>query len=219
MTPIDVTPSKSEILLRLSIAAHSPDPRDADAQLRLRKGFDAIMAAVRKIDGVPAADIDEFIRDARAGAGVEALTVPAVLFATALPDEDWLAAMVGSGMFEGASQCTAKPAHHPKFVAAMERLKELQDQHGEAVMDLPENNELWAQAFKHAPPAFMQAAHEVAAELNLLPETQFVNDAGEPVYSVEQIADKFGMPVEEVEKKVHELLGDHLPVGNVHRVQ
>ena len=36
MTPIDSTPSKSEILLMLAIAAHIPDPFDAEAQASLR---------------------------------------------------------------------------------------------------------------------------------------------------------------------------------------
>lgn len=217
MTPIDDTPSKSEILLELAIAAHIPDPSDADTQASLRNAFEAIISAVRKLDGIPAADIDQFVQDARTGAGADVLMAPAIRFATALPDEDYHAAVVNSGVLGVIS--AAKPAHHPKFVEAMERLKELQDRHGEAVMELPENEQLWAQVFEYAPPEFMQAVHDVATEMDLLPQTKYVNDAGEPLYSAEQIAEKFGIPVEQVERDIREKLGNHLPVGNVHLVQ
>lgn len=63
MTPIDRTPSKSEILLQLAIAAYMPNPQNAAAQLSLRKGFEAIISAVRKLESIPAADIDQFVRD------------------------------------------------------------------------------------------------------------------------------------------------------------
>lgn len=55
--------------------------------------------------------------------------------------------------------------------------------------------------------------------MGLLPETKYVNDAGEPMYSADQIAEKLGMPVEQVEKDIREKFGDSLPVGNVHLVQ
>ena len=220
MTPIDSTPSKSEILLMLAIAAHIPDPFDAEAQASLRNGFEAIISAVRKVEGIPAADIDQFVQDARSGAGADVLMVPAVLFSTALPDEDYYAAMVGSGMFDGMTEkAPIQRTYHPKFEQAMERLKELTDQHGEAAMELPECDALWAQAFEYAPPLFMQAARDVAKELDLIPETKYVNDAGKPMYSAEQIAEKLGIPVEQVEKDIREKFGDHLPVGNVHLVQ
>lgn len=221
MTPIDATPSKSEILLKLSIAAHAPDTTGAEAQMRLRKGFDALMAAVRKVDGIPAADIDQFIRDAQSGAGVEALLVPAVLFATSLPDEDYFAAMVDSGMFDGMTNPEpSRPPSHPKFIEAMERIGELHEEHGpEAAGELPECKALWEQALEFSPPDFMQVACAVASEMGLLPETKYVNDAGEPMYSADQIAEKLGMPVEQVEKDIREKFGDSLPVGNVHLVQ
>lgn len=225
MTPIDTTPSKSEILLKLSIAAHAPDPLDADAKMRLRKGFDALMDAVRKVDGIPAADIDQFIQDARAGAGADVLMVPAVLFATALPDQDYYAAMVGSGMFAGMTDqvppLQINLARNPKFVSAMKRIEQLHEQHGPAAAEeLPECKDLWLQVFDSAPPEFMQILSDTAKEFDLLPETKFVNDAGEPVFSAQQVADKLGIPVEQVEKDIREKFGDRLvPPGNVHLVQ
>lgn len=221
MTPIDATPNKSEILLKLSIAAHALDTPGAEAQMRLRKGFDALMAAVRKVDGIPAADIDQFIRDAQSGAGVEALLVPAVLFATSLPDEDYFAAMVDSGMFDGMTNPEpSRPPSHPKFIKAMERIGELHEEHGpEAAEELPECKALWEQALEFSPPEFMQVAGAVASEMGLLPEAKFVNEAGEPVYSAEQIAEKLGMPVAEVENEMRERFADKLEIGNVYPVQ
>jgi len=224
MTPIDTTPSKSEILLMLAIAAHIPDPFDAEAQASLRNGFEAIISAVRKVEGIPAADIDQFVQDARAGAGADVLMVPAVLFSTALPDEDYYAAMAGSGMFAGMTDqvppLQINLARNPKFVRAMERIEQLHEQHGPAAAEeLPECKDLWVQVFDSAPPEFMQILRDTAKEFDLLPDTKYVNDAGEPMYSADQIAEKFGMPVEQVEKDIREKFGDSLPVGNVHLVQ
>lgn len=214
------TPSKSEVLLKLAIAAHIPQALDPGAQRRIRSGFKAIIAAVRKIDGVPATDIDQFIQDVQKGASSDALMAPAVLLATSLPDEDYYAALMWSGMFEGmVEKPPAKATYHPKFEQAMVRIKELQDQHGEEAMKLPECDVLWAVVFEFAPPQFMQVVRDTAEELGLLPETKYVDDAGEPMYSAEQIAEKLGIPVEQVEQDIREKIGCIPVVGNVHLVQ
>lgn len=221
MTPIEAPPNKSEILLKLAIAAHAPGTQDAEIQMCLRKGFDALMAAVRKVDGIPDADIDQFIRDAQSGAGVDALLVPAVLFATLLPDEDYFAAMVDSGMFDGMTNPEpSRPPSHAKFIEAMDRISELHEEHGpEAAKKLPECKALWKQIFEYAPPEFMELMREGAKEFGLLPETKYVNDAGEPVYSAEQIAEKLGVPVEQVLEDIIEHMGELPVVGNIHLVQ
>lgn len=113
----------------------------------------------------------------------------------------------------------SKPTYHPKFEQAMVKLAELQELHGEEAMNHPEFDALWATVFEFAPPQFMQAARDTAAELGLLPETRYVDDAGEPVYSAEQIAEKFGIPLEQMEQDILERIGDLPVVGNVHLVQ
>jgi len=60
-----------------------------------------------------------------------------------------------------------------------------------------------------------------AKELDLLPETKFVDDNGRPLYTSVQIATKLGMSVEDVEKDIRENLGEKLearPVGRIHQV-
>jgi hypothetical protein len=114
----------------------------------------------------------------------------------------------------------AQPFRHPKFVEAMNRVMELDSLHGpEAASKLPEHKALWRQIFEYAPPEFMELMREGAKEFGLLPETKYVNEAGEPVYSAEQIAEKLGVPVEQVLADILEHMGELPVVSKIHLIQ
>ena len=66
--------------------------------------------------------------------------------------------------------------------------------------DTPEHTEL-----------FMQATDE------FLPQATHVNEQGQPMYSVEQIAQHFGKPVEQVQEDVQRLIDDgHMDASSLH---
>lgn len=218
----DTTPiTKGEVLLQLALGYHESNPSIPDAQERIRKGFKAIIAALRKLDFVPVADIDEFVKSVKAGDSADELLMPATLFASMLSNEQFYGALRESEMLDGMEiQEKARNKHHPKFDQAMARIAALHDLHGsEAAEALPEARALWDQAFEFAPPEFRKAAHDMAVKLDLLPETRYVNDDGEPVYSVEQIAEKLGIPVKQAQEDLREKFGDQVQVGNFHLVQ
>lgn len=222
--PEAATHTTAELLLHLPLAYSEPgNAAFPDAQARIRKGFDAVIAALRRQPGIPAADIAALVDAAAAGARFDEIAAPVAGLTSKLPDEEFFNALRESGMLDGLDlrerPAPALPPHHPKFVEAMERLNELQELHGDAVVQMPENRQLWDQAVRHAPPLFLQAIREVAAEMKMLPETKFVDASGQPVYSAEQIADMLGMPVNEVLNDIAELFGDRLPERDVFPVQ
>lgn len=117
-----------------------------------------------------------------------------------------------------------KPEHlaqlkHMKYMEAGKALQDFRAKHPKNYRDLPEGIALFNEFLEHAPPEVLQAFEAKAKELDLLPETKYVNDAGEPVYPTEQIAEKFGIPVEQVENEIREKFSNRLEVGNVHQVQ
>lgn len=118
-----------------------------------------------------------------------------------------------------------KPEHlaqlkHMKFMAAGKALQDFRAKHPEDYRQHPEGIALFNEFLEHAPPEVLQAFEAKAKELDLLPKTRYVDDVGEPVCSAEQIAEKLGIPVEQVEKELHEQFADRLvPSAIVHPVQ
>ncbi|WP_353233341.1 hypothetical protein [Diaphorobacter ruginosibacter] len=108
---------------------------------------------------------------------------------------------------------------HEKFMAAAKALLDHREKHPKDYRHRPEGAALFLEFLNHAPPEVLKEFHDKAVECDFMPETKFVNDAGEPVYSAEQIAEKFGVPVEQVEKDLSRLFGEQLENSNVHRVQ
>lgn len=108
---------------------------------------------------------------------------------------------------------------HMKFLAAGHALQEFRAKHGPGYRQSPESIPLFEAMMKYAPPEVHQKFLAKAKELDLVPETKFVNDAGEAVFSAEQIAEKLGMPVAEVEKHMRERFADKIETGNVHSIQ
>lgn len=108
---------------------------------------------------------------------------------------------------------------HMKFIAAGHALQEFRAKHGPGYRQLPESIPLFEEMLKHAPPEVHEKFAAKAKELGLVPEAKFVNDAGEPVFSAEQLAKQLGMPVAEVEKQLRERFADKVETGPVHPLQ
>lgn len=108
---------------------------------------------------------------------------------------------------------------HVKFMAAGHALQAFRSQHGPGYRKSPESIPLFEEMLKHAPPEVHEKFLAKAKELDLIPEAKFVNEAGEAVLSVEQIAEKLGMPVAEVEKQLRERFADKVETGPVHPLQ
>lgn len=144
--------------------------------------------------------------------------------------DDCFVVYVGMGDVEYAQKLITRPMtltrpehlaqlKHMKFMAAGKALQDFREKHGAVYRHMPESIPLFNELLEHAPPEVVKAFNDKAKELNLIPETKFVNDAGEPVYSAEQIAETLGVPVEQVEKDIREKFGHRLEAGNVHQVQ
>lgn len=144
--------------------------------------------------------------------------------------DDCFVIHVGNNSVEYTQQLVKRPLllkrpehleqlRHLKFVAAGHALQAFRAKHGPGYRKSPESIPLFEEMLKHAPPEVHQMFLEKAKEMNLMPETKFVNDAGEPLVSAEQIAEKLGMPVADVEKEMRERFADKLETGNVHPLQ
>lgn len=211
---------KSEVILVMAFTAYRPGAIDAEAQALIRRAFEAIIDELRRIDAIPSQDIDKFVADAKSGADMDQLMIPAVLFANMLPDIDYFAALVGAGLGdEEDSTSLTNLTEHSRFMEAGSALVSLRQQHGDEALDTPEAQALFMQLMEDAPPEFMKVIHDEAQALDLLPEAKYVNAAGETVYSAGQLAEKLGIPQEQVESDLKRLFGDRLPVGTVHLLQ
>ena len=211
---------KSEVILVIAFTAYRPGAIDAEAQKLIRRAFEAIIDELRRIDAIRTQDIDQFVADAKSGADMDKLMIPAVLFASMLPDIDYFAALVGAGLGdEEDSTSLASLAEHSRFMEAGSALVSLRQQHGDEGLDTPEAQALFMQLMEDAPPEFMKVIHDEARALDLLPDVKYVNDSGEPVYTAMQLAEKLGIPLEKVEGDLERFFGDRLPVGTVHPLQ
>lgn len=224
MTLSPTPPSKTELLMHLALGCHEANPAIPDSKQRMRKGLNAIVAELQKLDFVPKADIADFVNLVDQQGAFEQLLVPVALFATVLPDEVFYSCLSDCGMFDGMPEQTPfeppLPPHHPKFEAAMTRLKQLMDEHGEASMKLPEADALWADVWTYGPDSFKEAARQLAHESGLVPPVELVNDQGEPVFTAEQVAKQLGVPVEQIIADIESRpdFEKYLYTGPVHKV-
>lgn len=107
-----------------------------------------------------------------------------------------------------------------KFMAAGLALQAFRNKYPDTYREMSkESAPLFQELMKHAPPEMLEEFRKKAKDLDLLPETKFVDDVGQPVYSVQQIAEKLGMPVELVEREVQQRFGAQLETGQVHQIQ
>ena len=97
---------------------------------------------------------------------------------------------------------------HARFFELLKQLNSLDE-------DAPEHTELFMQAMRCAPKQYMDAAMQAAEEF--LPQATHVNEQGQPMYSVEQIAQHFGKTVEQVQNDVQRLIDDgHMDASSLH---
>lgn len=97
---------------------------------------------------------------------------------------------------------------HPRF---FELLALLRDK-GEAAAHDPACNDLFLELHRTAPPKFRAFAKEIMRDA--LPKASHVNEAGEPAFSVEEIAEAFGKTPEEVAADLARLMADGLMDGD-----
>lgn len=108
---------------------------------------------------------------------------------------------------------------HLKFIAAGKALQEFRAQHPNDYRQHPDSIPLFQEFLDHAPPEVLAAFDAKAKAMNLMPEARHVNDAGEPVFSTEDIAEKFGISVEQVERDLREKFGAEPETGPIHPLQ
>lgn len=100
---------------------------------------------------------------------------------------------------------------YPQFFEVMHQIGEAVDLYGrEVVRSAPEHRELFARAFETAPPRYRAEAEKILAPC--IPKATHVNDDGEPVYSLEQLASHLNVPVDEV----REIADAHLDSDQVY---
>ena len=88
---------------------------------------------------------------------------------------------------------------HARFFELLKQLNSMD-------ADTPEHTELFMQAMRCAPKQYMDAAAEIAADF--MPQATHVNEQGQPVYSVQEIAQHFGKTEEEVQDDMQRLIED-----------
>lgn len=99
----------------------------------------------------------------------------------------------------------------------------------DAERESPEGRVLFGELIIHAPPEYKKIIDEVAKEMNLMPDRPHgYDDDGNPLYSLEQIADSLGVAPGDVEASIREFADAretmglpplNLYAGKVHRVQ
>lgn len=190
-----VQPSKAEIVFLLATTAYRMTVGEADGatfQACIRKAFEGLVEELRKIEGVPAVDIDRFVADAQANVEVPRMLVPAELFAELLPDAVFQAALIDAGVFE------APEPLHPKFLEAGEALERIAEEEGRDAVNKVEHAHWFMQMVQYAPPSLRRDMNDKAQELGLMPKPTHVDANGSPVFTLEQAAAHHGLTHEEV---------------------
>nr|WP_279087935.1 hypothetical protein [Comamonas thiooxydans] len=88
----------------------------------------------------------------------------------------------------------------PRFWEAGHALSEIRKREGNAAIHKPEHAHLYAQMHKFAPESFKKEMTAMAEEMGLMPKATHVGADGQAIYTSQQIADKHGVSVEEVER-------------------
>lgn len=113
--------------------------------------------------------------------------------------------------------------------SVFQHLMETYDDLTEAERKSPEGRMLFTEAMIHAPEQFKRIINEEAKKLGLIPDQPHgYDDAGNPLYSLDQLADRLGISNDEFETHVREFAETrenmglpplNLYGGTVHRVQ
>lgn len=106
-----------------------------------------------------------------------------------------------------------------RFAQAKQEIERIAAEHGREVACGPEYAHLFVQAMLNAPDELAEYVQQTAREMDLLPKASHVDDDGSPIYTSQEVAEKFGIPVEQVERDIQALGLDTTPVQAVHRLQ
>lgn len=110
---------------------------------------------------------------------------------------------------------------YPEFFAALKEIGRIRDEQGEEAAAAPEHAELFMKMMRAAPPRYWGEAETILADA--LPTATHVDDHGQPVYSAEQLAEKLGVSIEEVEAGIQHMeevgFSEGLHTGPVHPIQ
>ena len=98
----------------------------------------------------------------------------------------------------------------PEFLTAMNECLRLTDLHG---MDHPETTKAMQLAMALAPDSLHDFMAAQAQELGLIPEADGYTDDGEPVFSLEAIAAKLDMSMEDAKAAMDAMLEDQAALG------
>jgi hypothetical protein len=107
----------------------------------------------------------------------------------------------------------------PRFWEAGRALRAIVEKEGKNAIRKPEHAHLFAQLHKFAPESFKQEMAAKAREMDLLPKATHVGEDGQVVFTSQQIAEKHGISVEEVERFIAHADLDDLYNGPVFPIQ
>lgn len=108
----------------------------------------------------------------------------------------------GSAMLAWA-QSYIERLDYPDFFAALADMERIHAEKGEAAAESPEHLELFIKMMRAAPPRHRSEAEAILSDM--LPAATHVDDHGQPVYSIQQVANKLGIAKEEVEANIQQL--------------
>lgn len=95
------------------------------------------------------------------------------------------------------------------FCEASREMHRIADERGQEALGLPEHAQLVRKMTLNAPPILMDAFAAEARAMGLVPPTTHVDANGQPVYSLEQIANQLGATTQEMEEYLAEYLKEH----------
>ena len=107
---------------------------------------------------------------------------------------------------------------NPAFFTEFDKYKRIVEKHGE---DSEQALNQFMKVFELSPEYIKQEAHAKAKELDLIPPTSGYSDEGEPLYSVADVANHFGVSESEVIAQLGKLEygSDYIYHGNINRIQ
>lgn len=80
------------------------------------------------------------------------------------------------------------------------KMKAIEEQYGRDALHSGEHFPLFAEMMDLVPQSFLDEAAKVAKDMGLMPDATHVDTNGRPVYSLKQVSEKLGVPVQELEE-------------------
>lgn len=106
-----------------------------------------------------------------------------------------------------------------RYAQASQEMERIAAEHGREALCEPEHAHLLGQLMLNAPRELLDSMSQKAREMDLLPTASHVDEDGNPVYTSLEVAEKFGLSVEQVESDM-EALGLSVVQGlAIHRLQ